>query len=119
MNQLDSLESQNRKSFCHLRRRRWQRWSAQNISEYSPEDQANDWDALAPTPGLWEKLDSQTHCLALSCLSYVYPSVYPYLASFLGVYLCLCWSIYLSVTYSKAILLFDKQNKVTYPYAEL
>ena len=53
------------------------------------------------------------------CLFFVYFSVCPYLASFPGVYLCLCWFIYLSVTRSKAILLFDKQNEVTYPYAEL
>ena len=52
-------------------------------------------------------------------LSYVYPSVRLYLAYFTGVYLCLSWSICLSVTCSKAILLFDKQNKVTYIYAEL
>ena len=33
------------------------------------------------------------------CLSYVYPSVCLYLAYFSGIYLCLYWNIYLSVTH--------------------
>ena len=52
-------------------------------------------------------------------LFYVYPSLCLYLTYFLGIYLCLRWSMYWSVTRSKAILLFDKQNEVTYLYAEL
>ena len=64
----------------------------------------------------FQKILSYYQCV---CLSYVYLFVCLCLTYFLVVYLCLCWSIYRSVTRLKAILLFDKQNEVTYPYAEL
>ena len=52
-------------------------------------------------------------------LSYVYPSICRYFASFSCIYLCVRWSIYLSVIRSKAILLIDKRNEVTFSCAEL
>ena len=51
----------------------------------------------------------------------VYPMSIPLyvLASHIfWLFICLCWSTYRSVPRLKAILLFDKQNEVTYPNAE-
>ena len=62
------------------------------------------------------KILSHYQCV---CLSYVYPFVCLCLKYILVIYMCLCWSIYRSVTRLKAILLFDKQNDVIYSYAEL